>query len=126
VVGEFCARAGVEESWLREACGAFVSFFAAADRPQNAALSGLDSGEREAIQLALPIRADLLLVDDGEAGAIATRLRVAIVGTLRSLAQAKRLGIVELVPPLFTELRTKLDFRISRTVEAKIHVVAGE
>jgi len=91
----------------------------------------LDFGEREAIQLALPIRADLLLVDDGDAGAIATRrdatrLGVAIMGTLRSLAQAKRLGIVELVPPLFTELRTKLDFRISRTVEAKIHVVAGE
>ena len=103
-----------------------MSFFAAADRPQNAALSGLDSGEREAIQLALPIRADLLLVDDGDARPIATRLGVAIAGTLRLLVQAKRLGLVELVPPLFTELRTKLDFRISRTVEAKIRVVAGK
>jgi len=48
------------------------------------------------------------------------------MGTLRLLVQAKRLGLVELVPPLLAELRIKLEFRISRTVEAKIRVVAGK
>lgn len=56
--------------------------------PQLAA----DPGEREAICLALELRADLLLVDDKAARALATARGVRITGTLGVLELAARRG----------------------------------
>lgn len=54
--------------------------------PDSIVASG--AGERQAIALALELRADLLLVDDKEARMAARRLNIAITGTLGVLELA--------------------------------------
>ena len=59
-------------------------------------LAGLDAGEREAITLALAIKADLLLMDDREGVAAARRRGFAVTGTLGLLDLAARRSLVDL------------------------------
>lgn len=59
-------------------------------------LAGLDAGEREAITLALAIKADLLLMDDREGVAAARRRGFAVTGTLGLLDLAARRDLVDL------------------------------
>ena len=54
------------------------------------------AGEREAIALALELKADLLLVDDKEARMAARRLNIAITGTLGVLELASVKKLIEL------------------------------
>jgi predicted nucleic acid-binding protein len=56
------------------------------------AVSGLDPGERDAIALAVEIRADRLLADDLRARKAAVQLGFQIVGTLGVLASAADAG----------------------------------
>lgn len=58
------------------------------------------AGEREAICLALELKADLLLVDDKEARTVARRLKLPIMGTVGILALAASGGLIELPPAL--------------------------
>ena len=59
-------------------------------------LSGLDPGEREAIELAVSIGAELLLIDEVQGRQQAINLNLKIRGTLGVLEQASRLGILDL------------------------------
>jgi predicted nucleic acid-binding protein len=59
-------------------------------------LSGLDSGERDAIALALEIRAELVLIDERDARSVAEFCGLAVAGTLRVLASAARQNLVDL------------------------------
>ena len=71
----------------------------------------LGEGEREAIELALEVAADALLVDDRDARHEAQRLGVAVLGTLRVLADASEHGFADLAVA-FSRLR-KTNFRAS-------------
>lgn len=71
----------------------------------------LDTGEREAIALAVEIRADALLMDDREAREEAPRLGLDVLGTLRVLADAAEHEITDLAAA-FDRLR-RTNFRAS-------------
>ena len=70
----------------------------------DAVLLQLDPGEREAILLAQELQADLVLVDDQDARAEATRRALTTMGTLRVFELAAERGLVDL-PMLLTQLR---------------------
>ena len=76
-------------SWLAVVPGPFLK--------ADAAPTALDEGERDAIALAVRLRADLVLMDD-RAGVAAARARgLTVTGTLGLLDRAARRGLVDLV-----------------------------
>jgi predicted nucleic acid-binding protein len=68
-------------------------------------LAGLDDGEREAIELASAIRADLLLMDDRPGVALARIRGLQVTGTLGALDRAALHGMIDL-PAAVAALRT--------------------
>jgi predicted nucleic acid-binding protein len=56
-------------------------------------LAGLDSGERDAIQLAKEERADLLLMDERMGVRLARRQGLTVIGTLGVLVRAAQQGL---------------------------------
>jgi predicted nucleic acid-binding protein len=56
----------------------------------------LDEGERDAISLALDLKADLVLMDDREGVEEAIRLGLKVTGTLGVLDRAAALGLLDL------------------------------
>jgi len=68
-------------------------------------------GEREAIQLAVETKADLLLVDDKKARSVAQRLGLRITGTIGVLELAATLGHTNL--KLAFERLRETDFEVS-------------
>lgn len=77
----------------------------------EAQLVRLDSGERQAIQLAKRERADLLLIDEKLGVRIAREQGLAVTGTLGVLLQAAQRGLIDIEQAL-ADLRTT-DFRCS-------------
>jgi predicted nucleic acid-binding protein len=60
----------------------------------------LDRGEREAIALALRLRADLILIDESRGRAEARRAKLRITGTLGVLAVAAKRGLIDVAEVL--------------------------
>jgi predicted nucleic acid-binding protein len=65
----------------------------------------IDDGEREAIALAVEVRADALLMDDRDGRRHAEALHCAVLGTLRVLADAAEHGFADL-PSALDRLRS--------------------
>jgi len=83
-------------------------------------LEHLDSGESEAIALAVDCDARLLLIDDSLGRREATRLGLTVIGTAGILQLARAAGLIEVVAPLLYRLRDEFRFRLS---DATIEVV---
>jgi predicted nucleic acid-binding protein len=66
------------------------------DADDDPALRALDDGERDALALARALSADLILMDDRAAVAVAHEQGFAVTGTLGVLALAARRGLVDL------------------------------
>jgi hypothetical protein len=88
--------------------------------------ANLDAGEAEAIVLAREQQADVVLLDEKDARAMAGRLGLAVLGTVGILIWAKR---SQLIP----SLRLQLDglqrvgkFRLSRSLYLQALKAAGE
>lgn len=64
--------------------------------PSDLAAAQLDPGEREAIALAQTLRADAVILDDRAARREAERRNLRVIGTLRVLADAAEIGLVDL------------------------------
>ena len=79
-------------------------------------MSSHGAGEREAITLALEVRADVLLIDERAGRKEAEGRRIKVAGTLAVLLQASLRGFFEL-PEAMKQLR-QYGFRASRPVEA--------
>jgi predicted nucleic acid-binding protein len=77
----------------------------------SAPLLILDVGEREAIQLAVEVSADAVLMDDAEGRSVAESFGPRVSGTLGILERASRLGMIDL-RQAFAKLE-QTNFRIS-------------
>jgi predicted nucleic acid-binding protein len=88
--------------------------------PTSVTLHDLDQGEREAILLALFIKADLVLMDDREGVEEARRVGLSVTGTIGILDRAAELGIIELAPALDSLRQT--NFRIGPSLLHRLFV----
>jgi predicted nucleic acid-binding protein len=79
-------------------------------RPPSMPLPDLDPGERDAILLALHLKADLVLMDERDGVEEARRLGLAVTGTLGILDRAAERGLMELAPAIARLRQT--NFRI--------------
>lgn len=76
----------------------------------------IDKGEASAIALALEIKADLIILDDWKARKVAEKLSIKITGTLGIIIKAKQAGIIHSIKPFLSKIR-ETDFRISDELE---------
>jgi predicted nucleic acid-binding protein len=83
-------------TWIRQPPAWLEVLAAPTVAPMDAALLGLDSGERAAIVLAESIRADILLIDDRSGAILAQRRGLTVTGTLGVLDLASRAGLIRL------------------------------
>ena len=82
------------------------------------ALEALDTGEREAIQLAEEQRADLLLIDERKGRFEAKRRGIATTGTLGVLLAAGRLHLID-AEAIYQRLVAETTFRASLDVRER-------
>lgn len=79
-------------------------------QPDAPSLKDLDAGERDAILLALQLKADLLLMDEREGAEEARRLGLTVTGTLGILVRAAERGTIDLSSAIMRLRGT--DFRV--------------
>ncbi|MBE0544895.1 MAG: DUF3368 domain-containing protein [Verrucomicrobia bacterium] len=79
--------------------------------PRDNTLADLDPGERTAILLAEQLRADVVLLDEAAARALAIQRGLKVAGTLGVLRDAAQAGLLKL-PDALDQLR-KTNFRAS-------------
>ena len=87
---------------------------------------GLHSGEAEAIALALEQRADLVLLDDGDARRLASEIGLRIIGVLGILLRARQQERVASLREEIRRLREEARFFVAPSLEAELLVAAGE
>lgn len=86
--------------------------------PSNdAGLNDLDAGERDAIQLALDMGIDTLLMDESEGRREAVRLHLNVTGTLAVLEKSAQRGVIDLRVAFDRLERT--NFRISAKIRGE-------
>jgi hypothetical protein len=105
----------------------FIEVRAPQDRAQvQRLLQLLDSGESEALALALEVHAEALLIDEATGRSVAVDQGMPVIGTLGILSRAKTRGHIVKVSPLLEKLRSDLDFYISDELRERFLRSAGE
>ena len=97
-------------SWLQSP-PPWIEVHSDPESPFDAELESLDKGEKAALTLAASIRADLLLLDDREGVRIARSKGFRVIGTLRVLQLAARLGLLDLSDSFGRLKRTNFRYR---------------
>ena len=87
--------------------------------------SSLGSGEREAIALALELRAETIVLDDLPARRVAQIAGMNVIGTIGILLAAKRRGIISNVRSELDNL-IRVSFFLSPKLYAEVLAFAGE
>ena len=80
----------------------------------------LNTGEAEALALALELQADTVLIDESLGRRVAVRLGLKTTGVLALLVRAKANGHVPEVAPLLDQLNATINFRISPALRARV------
>jgi predicted nucleic acid-binding protein len=88
--------------------------------------TGLHSGEAEAIALALEQRAELVLLDDGDARRRASEIGLRFIGVLGILLRARQHGRVASLREEIRRLREEARFFVAPKLEAELLIPAGE
>ncbi len=86
----------------------------------------LDSGEAEAIGLAVECKPSLLLIDERDGRQVARTLNVSLTGTLGILLRAKKLEHTPAIKPLLTELIEQHHFRLHPNLVQRVLAEASE
>jgi hypothetical protein len=86
----------------------------------------LDSGEAEAIALALELQADALLIDERLGRQVATRLGIRPIGVLGCLVLAKRRGQISSLSALIEQLRSQAGCWFDDELIASVRRAADE
>ncbi len=86
----------------------------------------LDSGEAEAIALALEEKADLILIDERIGRRTAQKLGLMVLGTLGMLVQAKQRNLIPTLKPILADLVVKAGFYITPKLMTQILSAVGE
>jgi predicted nucleic acid-binding protein len=100
-------------SWLSQA-PPWIEVLAVTARVDST-LELLDPGEREAIQLAQELHADLLLIDDRRGRLEAKRRAIPTTGTLGVLLEAQKRGLID-AETAFQQLIDETSFRATPAV----------
>jgi uncharacterized protein len=85
----------------------------------------LGSGETEVLTLAGEMDEVVVVLDDGLARKVAEQRRIAVIGTLGVLLNAKRAGLVSNMKELLDRLQAKR-FRLSSVTRIAVLKLAGE
>ena len=93
--------------------------------PESVLRPSLADGEREALALALEIRAHRIILDDMPARRVARILGLSITGTAGVLVAAKHRGLISRVRPILEDLVNN-SFFISPELYEKVLELAGE
>ena len=86
----------------------------------------LDPGEMEAIQLALNLSADMLLIDERRGRQEARKLHIPVSGILGELLHAKGTGCLASVRVELTRLKDEAGFFLSDEMQMFVLTQAGE
>ncbi len=86
----------------------------------------LDAGEAEAISLAGETNADLVLLDEKEARETAKEMNLQVLGTVGILIKAKKASEINCLQKELDQLKTKANFRISKSLYRKALSEVGE
>jgi len=92
----------------------------------NTLRAELDSGEAEAIALAVELNADRLLMDERLGRAAATRAGLQVTGVLGILIAAKRNNLIQEVKPLLDALIEQVGFWLDARLYAEVLQAVGE
>lgn len=76
-------------------------------------IAKLDAGEEAAISLALEVKADLLLIDDGDGRRAASQRGLSVIGLLGILERAHERGLIDLTDVI---VRLPADYRIDMSL----------
>jgi predicted nucleic acid-binding protein len=90
-----------------------------AQSPESEFVRLLDQGEAEAIQLAIDLKADYLLIDERRGRQIATARGLTVIGTLGILIESHRQGRLQNPSDILVELRAAR-FRVSPRLCSRI------
>jgi uncharacterized protein len=85
-----------------------------------------DPGEAAAITLMLEGKGDLLLMDEKRGRRVAARERLAVVGVIGVLLEAKQSGLITSLSAIFADLERIAGFRISPRLKQRVLTAAGE
>ncbi|MCA9979583.1 MAG: DUF3368 domain-containing protein [Anaerolineales bacterium] len=86
----------------------------------------LDTGEAEALALALQLQADLLLVDEKKGRRIAHNMGVPVIGLLGVLVNAKEQALISEMKPILDNLMNQAGFWISSQLYTHVLQTVGE
>ena len=97
------------------------------DRTLVEALSNeLDTGEAEAIALAVEMQADQVLIDERRGRLIANRMNLRYTGILGILVEAKSKGLIPEVKPLLNALINVAGFWVAEPVRSSVLELVNE
>jgi len=96
-------------------------------KPAPAAIgAGLHPGETEALGLAVEKRAEVVLLDDGDARRRAAEIGMRFIGVLGVLLRARQAGRVPSLHEEIRRLRQEARFFIAAKLEVELVIAAGE